>query len=357
MAVRGLCYRRASVQTDEALCIAAVFALDTEAVLRQEPESRMKTVWSLMARSNRGIPETIIFNEQPRLTSTGYRWAPATLQQPVTGVQKLPPRGDRYVRATILRHGLPVSRPGYRIRLAGSPSCLSRNFSPAMSPEHMFSRLRDPSGRWLNILMTRYLLPGTQPSLLNLLQDGERDWHIILENSFDKQGFSQRCALLVYRDRQDSSVEYFRSSAIVQIAYQDSGWDIPWEGTYHSTVALRKMWPIRLLTAGHKCEMVLSAILAWFPALLQRPIVVTLNRIFVLVGTAIARRIAAGIERQARSNSKIPRIAAWLKHMNANRASAANDVDDVKAVMLPIFMGRVATVLREFGPEHEWFVD
>lgn len=357
MAIRGICYRRVSVQTDEALCLAAVFDLDMEAVLQEEPGSRMEMVWSLMAKGKRGIPESTIFNEQPRLTSIGYRWAPATLQQSVTGIQHSSPRGDRYVGATILRHGLPVSRPGFRIQLAGPPPYLSKNFSPAMSPEHLLSRLRDPSGRWLNILMMRYLLPGTQPSLLTLLQDRERDWHIILEDSFDRQGPSQRTALLAYRDHHDSGLEFFRSSAIVSIAYQDPEWNIPLEGTYHSAVALRKIWPLRLLIAGHKCEMVLSAILAWFPTLLRLPVVATLRKMFVLVGRAIARRTAARIERQAESISKIPKIAAWMEYMNAKRGTAANDVDDIKAVILPIFMGRVATVLQEFGPEQQWFVD
>lgn len=358
MAVRGLSYRRVSVQTDEALCIAAVFDLDMEAVLREEPERRMEIVWSLMLGSKRGIPETMIFNEQPRLTSIGYRWAPATLQQSVTRFQTLPPRGDRVARASTLCHGLPVSRPGYRIRLAGPPSCLSSDFSPPIEPEHLLCRLRDPDGRWLNMFMDRCLIVGEQPSLLSLLQDGQKDWHLILEDSLGRHGFaSQQRALLTYLIHHDSGQEVFRSTAIVQVAYEEQGWDTFRQGIYPSAARLRYMWPIQLLTVGSRCEMVLSTILSWFPALLRRPAVAMMNRVFSVLGTAIARWTAARIEKQAELTSKMPRLAAWMKHMNSKRGTAATDVEDVKAFILPIFMGRVATVVQEFGSEHVWHVD
>lgn len=74
----ALCFRSTSVETDEALCLAALLNLHksgTTAVIQAPPKDRMRTFWSLLGK----VPAEIIFNDHARLKVNGYRWAPRTL--------------------------------------------------------------------------------------------------------------------------------------------------------------------------------------------------------------------------------------------------------------------------------------
>jgi hypothetical protein len=73
----ALCHRFTSVETDEALCLAALLNLDKAkftAVIQAPPKDRMRTFWSLLEN----IPLVVLFDSHPRLEIDGYRWAPRT---------------------------------------------------------------------------------------------------------------------------------------------------------------------------------------------------------------------------------------------------------------------------------------
>ena len=82
--VDALKFRSTSVATDEALCLGGILNLDMAQVLRAPAEQRMERVWGLLS----DIPQDVIFLDAPRLSSKGFRWAPATLRMP-TGTENL----------------------------------------------------------------------------------------------------------------------------------------------------------------------------------------------------------------------------------------------------------------------------
>ncbi|KAI1173437.1 hypothetical protein F4777DRAFT_580909 [Nemania sp. FL0916] len=65
--------RQTSRLEDESVCVATILGLDPREILEQkDPEKRMASFYDLVGR----FDARIIFNEHPRLTSDGYRWAP-----------------------------------------------------------------------------------------------------------------------------------------------------------------------------------------------------------------------------------------------------------------------------------------
>ena len=82
--VEALKFRSTSVATDEALCLGGILNLDMAKVLEVPAEQRMERVWDLLS----DIPQDVIFLDAPKLSSKGFRWAPATLRMP-TGTENL----------------------------------------------------------------------------------------------------------------------------------------------------------------------------------------------------------------------------------------------------------------------------
>lgn len=66
-------HRRVSEPEDEALVVATLLGLDSEAVAASPKNERRQQLWKLMPQAYRGIPKTIIFNNLSRLNSAGLR--------------------------------------------------------------------------------------------------------------------------------------------------------------------------------------------------------------------------------------------------------------------------------------------
>ena len=75
----SLRYRTVSVASDEPLLIGSLLNLDVKEILKVPTNTRMEKMWSLMTAVPRGVPPYIIFRDGSKLTTPGYRWAPATL--------------------------------------------------------------------------------------------------------------------------------------------------------------------------------------------------------------------------------------------------------------------------------------
>ncbi|KAL9010460.1 MAG: hypothetical protein Q9173_004610 [Seirophora scorigena] len=75
-AVDALQGRSITVPSDKPLLIAGLLQLDTSYLLDGPESSRMQRLWSLMPLAPEGIPMSIIFLHESRLTQPGYRWAP-----------------------------------------------------------------------------------------------------------------------------------------------------------------------------------------------------------------------------------------------------------------------------------------
>jgi len=80
----------------------------------------MQKVWELIALLKGGIPSAIIFVEDKRIATRGWRWAPASLLTVVEGIFQPDARALRWRDSklgTLTRLGLGVNYPGYRINM------------------------------------------------------------------------------------------------------------------------------------------------------------------------------------------------------------------------------------------------
>lgn len=105
--------------SDEPLCIATLLSLDLPTVLAYgNKEDRMREVWELIAIKNGGIPASVIFLAEPRLSSQGWRWAPNSFLTLSHGVLGLSSRLTKWSDPKIgspTPFGLRVVYPGIRI--------------------------------------------------------------------------------------------------------------------------------------------------------------------------------------------------------------------------------------------------
>lgn len=172
----ALLYRAASKRSDEALCIATLMEISLDQILAVEPSlneqekgvyknelpieiesvplldgkhtevevkkegttksgvwtlsrdelresvdgklhvARMQKMWELLAQSRGGLPVDIIFLQEPRLPTPGWRWAPYSLLDRYHGLGY--PAGARRVRWASSQLVSPTER-GLRVQLPG----------------------------------------------------------------------------------------------------------------------------------------------------------------------------------------------------------------------------------------------
>jgi hypothetical protein len=139
----ALLHRGVTVATDEPLCIATLMRLDLAKILAAEPkEKRMEKVWELFGESEDGIPASIIFLEETKLSTPGWRWAlksllhsESVLMKPINRFMTEP----GYKRGSIVPGGLKVTYPGYRINVREYGDGKPRNPWPGFArlPEHL----------------------------------------------------------------------------------------------------------------------------------------------------------------------------------------------------------------------------
>jgi hypothetical protein len=117
----ALLHRGVTVATDEPLCIGTLMHLDLAKILAAErKEKRMEKVWELFGESEDGIPASIIFLEETKISTPGWRWALKSLLHSEPVLMKLIisfPDDHGYKRASIVPGGLKVTYPGYQIKV------------------------------------------------------------------------------------------------------------------------------------------------------------------------------------------------------------------------------------------------
>jgi len=123
----------------------------------------MKVVWELLAKKFKSLPAQIIFFEEPRIDTQGFRWAPRSFLQ-AENVYLSPTlrkvRWDDKQPGVVTDRGLQVSYPGFRLHLEqyndGKPRHPWRG--RRRIPEDGVS-FRDPSsGEWYNISTKEYAI-------------------------------------------------------------------------------------------------------------------------------------------------------------------------------------------------------
>jgi hypothetical protein len=158
---QALQFRSVSVASDEPLCIGALMSLDLKAILEVVPkEQRMQKVWGLLAEKRGGIPAQILFFEEQRINSTGWRWAPRSLLSVEKSIQKGNVRivkweGQLGVPTVF---GLKVRLPGFRISITKYEDGKPRHPWPGLTrlPESYMHFRDGETGEWYIILDTKY---------------------------------------------------------------------------------------------------------------------------------------------------------------------------------------------------------
>lgn len=102
--------RRATVQSDEAICLAALLKLDIKAIAETRPEDRMHKFWGLQSAYCNSLIEYV----GPKLSVPGFRWAPSTLMNQSYSIPRLfdPYKSYSSQPAELTSAGLVVSFPG-----------------------------------------------------------------------------------------------------------------------------------------------------------------------------------------------------------------------------------------------------
>lgn len=185
---RSLKNRMVSVASDEPLLIGNLLGLDVTGLLEVKKDQRMEKMWSFMPAVPRGIPQNIVFRVGPRLTTPGYRWAPATLLDSVAsslGLEEHFVAEDEHV-GTLSHAGLVVHLPGHLISrtepLRGFPEMEPWNFSRGLPSDAMW--LRGCDDTWYQINESPVASSSTTMSLRDLLEDGSGDHAVLLESNF-----------------------------------------------------------------------------------------------------------------------------------------------------------------------------
>lgn len=102
----ALAWRATSKPEDELTCLASILNLDVKAILDTPKKDRMIKFLQL----RQVFPSDIIFQQVPRQTQDGYRWAPRSFMNRNLGVGSLDSNED----GVLLERGLLVQFPGFR---------------------------------------------------------------------------------------------------------------------------------------------------------------------------------------------------------------------------------------------------
>ena len=80
---RALLHRSVSFGADEPLCVATLLGLNPEHIsnLPEDLDVRMGAMWTALAKSNGGLPQSMILLNYPRIKRKGLCWAPQTLMK------------------------------------------------------------------------------------------------------------------------------------------------------------------------------------------------------------------------------------------------------------------------------------
>ncbi|KAI9670599.1 MAG: hypothetical protein M1831_005819 [Alyxoria varia] len=146
--------RVATKPNDEALCLASLLDVDTEAIVQAPKRERAQTFWKCMERSPQyQIPSSIVFYRGPKLEQSGFRWAPKSLREP--SINNFVQRGKYEDRkpARLVSGGIRVHLPGgYLTRPQHIPQQVDvDSFIRGGCLDQNNAIIQDQTGRWFNI--------------------------------------------------------------------------------------------------------------------------------------------------------------------------------------------------------------
>ncbi|KAF2164078.1 hypothetical protein M409DRAFT_25426 [Zasmidium cellare ATCC 36951] len=217
--VWSLCWRRVSVPTDEALCLAAAYNLDMNAASAQPKDQRMQEVWRQLVATSRGISAFIIFNALPRLSAPRFRWAPSSILQTVKrgDILEFVFRNVEDESGSLTSSGFRVNYSGWRIRPCGPPGSFPHGLVSTNEPDRHY--LRDAEGHWYSVWEHKELRPGRNVRLNHLWDEGRgggnRQWHIILDVCHKDQETVGRRGLVTTSEPREGEQTIHHSEMVV----------------------------------------------------------------------------------------------------------------------------------------------
>ncbi|QIW98323.1 hypothetical protein AMS68_003841 [Peltaster fructicola] len=310
--------RRLSNDSDEPLCLAAIFELDVPLVVRTPVHERMKMVWQLLSESPRGVSQSMIFNKLPRLTRPGYRWAPKriTMTDSSLGLSLGVPSD---VKGTATEHGLLVNATAWKLQRHGLPAGVT---SEVYEPQgNNLGMLRDLAGSWYYVIPSTDVRQDGEP-FRHMLNDETKEWYVVF-NANLRPAVVPRLVLtglLAYRQRWEQGVPVLRSVVPVDVASIHPLWTRLWQLGYAEAVRLQAdLQSMGAETADAFQRRALSCVL---PAM-----------------------------DRARQSEEI---------MEAFRAAGHDEgqfVASFAAYVMPLLMGRYVDVIEGFPLSQQWYVD
>ncbi|KAI4113052.1 MAG: hypothetical protein LQ345_005895 [Seirophora villosa] len=217
-AVKALQGRSVTVPSDEPLLIAGLLQLDTSYLLDGPESSRMQRLWSLMPLAPKGIPMSIIFRHDSRLTQPGYRWAPQTFLELHDDfkVDTNPTLSDD-LPALLTPAGLDVCFAAIPIEKPMIPEGLPINSWNCSNEDGIYCRHAD--GTWFHIRVEDTSLHPNGTTLYTLLGDRSKSYVVIFSRPFGLDALDQfsNTGLLVHYEDQQQGVATVRSDLLLGI--------------------------------------------------------------------------------------------------------------------------------------------
>ena len=245
---RALQYRSVSVASDEPLLIAGLLCPNQLSQLVDCSEtSRMQRLWSMMPSALGGIPENIIFRNEPKLNAQGFRWASATfLTQKSRATSALrTQRGAEHV-GKLTPLGLLVRLPGFYISVPSIRKGLPENpwgiFNS--TPKNTYL-CRTSNAKWFRILEMP-ALPSTNPEAKNqscplstYIRMNSGSMVLVIESPFLFDGSNEiRSGLIGSVQDVKDGMRLLRSEYIVNVEVQLEAMNSFLEAAYQGSRAL-----------------------------------------------------------------------------------------------------------------------
>lgn len=346
-------HRRVSFAVDEPICAATILKLDigriAEATTR---DARMEMLWQSVNDTKRGIPDDIIFNEFPRLSMPGYRWAPSSFQQSLAQPARMLTNPSVAKRATLTDVGLRVSRPGWRIQVGSAPWAASGADWEILGGDTSFLHTKDQSGRLFSVSKSDPVDALLEDSLWTLLARARTiKWYILVDNDNLYFKNDSRRGILGFLQPHESGVQIFCSQIFVMIRALSPEWATVMDAAEKQALELQRHNTFRLYQLCHTCDLISACALAWLPTFIQRWVAALLKGMIGWWAMFHIRRFVSEIKSRGDAGSQSREVDQAMKDLGV-----AGSPISISGHIGVNFMGRFAEVTESFDSLHEWYV-